>query len=502
MTPLTSDELDELIQLEAEEDYLCCEESLYRFFLSAWKVLEPATDLYSNWHLELMCEHLEEVTAGKIQRLVINVPPRSLKSTIVTICWPVWEWLRRASKRKMFASYSQTLSTEHSIARRRLIESDWFQARWGERFLLSDDQNTKHYFKNDSYGHMFATSTGGTATGMGGDDVVVDDPHNTKQAESEAERTTTLNDFDKGLMTRLNDPKKGAVVVVMQRLHESDVTGHLLAKKIPGLVHLCLPTIAEKNETITFPRSLRKVVRRTGDLLHPERLGEKEVTQAKLDLGSFGFAGQHQQTPAPEAGGLLKTANWRRYHPSDRPEQFDQVALSWDMRFKRTTSEQSKNKGDYVVGVCLGMIGSKIYLLDIVRGLWGFKDSLDQVVALSKRWPDAMSKYVENKANGPGIVDALEDEVPGLTLVEPKGDKRQRVLLTVPAHEAGNLWIPEAGHVFYDGETIDDFVRECAMFPSAQHDDRVDAYTQGIIELQGSGYNYLRIMAGMGRIGA
>lgn len=481
----------EFLRVEKET----CENSLYAFFLQAWRVLEPTTELSTNWHLEYISEWLEEVTDGKVRRIIINVPPRSLKSTLVTICWPVWEWLKKPSKRKMFASYSQTLSSEHSMARRRLIESDWFQKHWGDRFTLNNDQNQKNYFKNYKTGHMFATSTGGTATGMGGDDVVIDDPHNTKQGESEAQRESTLQDIDKGLTTRLNNPKKGAIVLVMQRLHEQDATGHILAKGIKGLVHVCLPTIAEQHEVITFPRSGRTVERLPGTLLHADRVGEPEVAQAKLDLASYGFAGQHQQRPAPAEGGLLKRGDWQRFDPS-YPPKFSKIIQSWDLRFKRTTTERMRKglRGDYVVGVVLGVSGSSIYLIDVVRGLWGFKDSRKAMVKLSAKWPQAWGKLVENKANGPALVDLLGSKVQGLKLIEPQGDKMQRVEAILPLHEAGNLFVPLEGSTPW----VDAFIDECAGFPTASHDDQVDAFTQGVIHLRDKGLQRLRAMAGMG----
>jgi predicted phage terminase large subunit-like protein len=477
------------------------EKNLYPFFVEAWPIIEPAFPLSTNWHLELIAEYLELVTLRQIRRLIINVPPRSLKSTMVTIVWPVWEWIESlsgrenpASRRKMFASYAQTLSSEHSMARRRLIESDFFQSNWGDRFKLLTDQNAKHYFKNTSTGHHYSTSTSGTATGMGGDDVVIDDPHNTKQAESEAERTSTLNDIDKGLSTRLNDPKTGAIVLVMQRLHQEDATGHMLTQNVEGLVHVCLPTIAEHCEKIVFPRSGRIVERNPGDLLHPDRIGPAEVEAAKKVLGSYGFAGQHQQRPSPAEGGLLKRALWQRFNPKN-PPKFEKIIQSWDLRFKRTTSEQDRKgpRGDYVVGVVLGKVGTSIYLLDVVRGLWGFGDSKAQMLALTQKWPTAWAKLVENKANGPALVDDLSGKVVGLRLVEPSGDKVQRVEAIVPLHEAANLYVPE------DGSTpwVDAFIDECASFPNATHDDQVDAYTQGVIHLRDKGIERLKALAGM-----
>ncbi len=479
-------------QLKRHKERL--EKNLYPFFVEAWPILEPTFELRTNWHLELIAEYLELVTIRQIRRLIVNVPPRSLKSTMVTIVWPVWEWITNPSKRKMFASYAQTLSTEHSMARRRLIESDWFQSHWGERFELLTDQNAKHYFKNNHTGHHYSTSTSGTATGMGGDDVVIDDPHNTKQAESEAERSSTLNDIDKGLSTRLNDPKTGAIVLVMQRLHQEDATGHMLEQAVEGLTHVCLPTVAEHYEKIVFPRSGRVVERQPGDLLHPDRIGPAEVEDAKKVLGSYGFAGQHQQRPSPAEGGLLKRANWKRFDP-ECPPKFDKIIISGDLRFKRTTSEQDRKgpRGDYVVWIVLGKIGAKVYALDMERGLWGFGDSKAALLRLAKRWPSAYAKLVENAANGPALVDDLGGDVGGLMLVRPVGDKMQRVEAVLPGHEAGDYYAPEQGSVSW----VDSFIDECASFPNASHDDQVDAWTQGCIYLRNVGFEKLRALAGM-----
>ena len=293
-----------LEQVESE----LAERSFAHFYPRAWKIVEPGRSFLRNWHIDCIAEHLTAVTDGQIRRLVINVPPRTGKSQEVTVCWPCWSWLKRPAMRWMFVSYSADLSALHSVYRRTLLQSDWYRRHWGTRFGLNKWQEAE--LRNDKQGAMFATSIGGSATGRGGDVIVIDDPHNPRQAESEAERATAIRFCQQTLATRLDDPKTGAVVVVMQRLHEKDWSGHVLAEG--GYTHLCLPAEAESRTTISFPASGRTIEREEGDLLWPERYGETELASLKKAMGSYAYAGQFQQWPAP-AGGEVFQRSWFRY---------------------------------------------------------------------------------------------------------------------------------------------------------------------------------------------
>lgn len=289
---------DFLRAIEAEH----CRRSLSAFVRAAWPVLEPGTPYLHNWHVDLISEHLEAVTAGQTTRLLINMPPRYGKSIVVSVLWPVWEWITNPETRWMFASYSEKLSTKHSLDRRGVIQSDWYQERWGEKFRLSSDQNVKTEFQNDRRGVMVSTSVGGSATGKGGTRIVVDDPHNPQQAESDVQRQAGLDFFNKTLGSRLDDKKRGAIVVVMQRLHEEDVSARALEL---GYTHVKIPGVAPERTVVTFP-SGREVIREEGDLLWPEREGPAEIATMRATLGSYGFAGQYDQEPAPPGGGLFR----------------------------------------------------------------------------------------------------------------------------------------------------------------------------------------------------
>src|SRR5579864_4396504 len=248
--------------------------SFQEFVRQAWRIIEPLTPFVPGWHIDAIVDHLEAVTNGQIRNLLINVPPRHMKSLLVSVLWPAWEWIQRPERRWLYSSYAASLSIRDSVKCRMLIESPWYRSFWGDRYTLAFDQNTKTRFDNSRSGYRIATSVGGTATGEGGDRIVCDDPHNVQDAESDSVRKGTLDWWDVVMSTRVNDPRTAAKVVVMQRCHQEDLSGHLLAQG--GFEHLCLPAEYEGPPHITLigfadPR------KEPGELLWPERFGPKEI---------------------------------------------------------------------------------------------------------------------------------------------------------------------------------------------------------------------------------
>lgn len=227
-----------------EELKKSAEGSLHRFVQQAWHVLEPATPYVDGWHIKVMCEHLEAVTDGRIRDLLINVPPRHMKSLTVSVFWPCWVWTRKPATRWLYCSYAQRLATRDSLKCRRLIMSPWYQRNWEGVFKLTGDQNEKTRFENDRTGQRLATSVDGTNTGEGADIIVCDDPHNVRERESEVQRENVSTWWDEVMSTRLNNPNTGARVIVMQRIHEGDLSGHVIQKG--GWDHLCLPARYEE----------------------------------------------------------------------------------------------------------------------------------------------------------------------------------------------------------------------------------------------------------------
>ena len=376
--------------------------SLKEFVKSGWTVVEPATPFVEGFHIDAIVEHLEGITRGEIRNLVINVPPRHMKSLLVSVFWPAWEWIRWPQRRWLFSSYAAQLSTRDSLKCRRLIESLWYRNNWGDKFTLTSDQNTKGRFDNDKTGYRLATSVGGAATGEGGDRIICDDPHNVQEAESNAIRESTVDWWDTVMSTRLNDPKTAAKVIVMQRCHQLDFSGHVLEQG--GWKHLCLPAEYEgpRRETVLGWKDPRTEV---GELLWPEQFGPKELEELKRSMGSYAAAGQLQQRPSPAEGGILKRAWWKYYRVA--PQRFDEMIQSWDCAFKDTASS------DYVVGQVWGRIGADKYLLDQVRGRMDCPTTIRAVKRLSEKWPKAVAKLVEDKANGPAVIAMLRHEVEG-----------------------------------------------------------------------------------------
>src|SRR5580698_1947928 len=286
--------------------------SLMEFVRQCWHVLEPSTVFVPGYHIEAIVLHLEAVSNGQIRNLILNVPPRHMKSLLVSVFWPAWEWIRWPERRWLYSSYGSHLSIRDSVKCRRLIESPWYQARWGHVFSLTGDQNAKMRFDNNRSGYRLSTSVGGSVTGEGGDRIVCDDPHKVDEVHSDAVRKSAIDWWDVATSTRVNDPKTSAKVVVMQRCHQRDLSGHLLEQG--GWEHLRLPAEHEKPGCWTSIgwSDLRA---EQGELLWPEGFGPEEIETRKRSLGSYAAAGQLQQRPSPAGGGIFKRLWFRFFQP-------------------------------------------------------------------------------------------------------------------------------------------------------------------------------------------
>jgi len=425
-----------------------------------------------------VCEHLEAVTAGEIPNLLINIPPRYTKSLVVTVGWPTWEWLLKPSTQYIFNSYAASLSLTHSRYRRLLIESDWYQHNWGDRYKLSVDQNTKSEFENSSRGAMLAISTGG-GLGRGGDRIVMDDPHNPRVVESDTERQAVIDHYDLTLCGRLNSAT-GSKVLVMQRLHEKDLTGHILAKE--GLVkdggqweHIKLEALATKPTIVIFPRSHREIKREINDALCPARHTTEQFKKLQVNNPRL-FAPQYQQTPTPAGGGVVEEGWWRHYQGPKEASWFDRIVLSWDMAFKDTKTSS------YVVGQVWGQKGADKYLLHQVRRHMSFTETLKAFSAQcnDEKWQAFLwAKIVEDKANGTAVLDTLKKKIPGLIAFDPSGmgSKEARAHAVAPEIEAGNVYLPDPDEVPW----VKLYKQEWSYVPKGEFWDQVDATTQALL---------------------
>lgn len=447
--------------------------SLRVFTQQAWHVVEPATPFQDNWHIGAICEHLEAATRGEIRNLVINIPPRCGKSTIVSVMWPTWVWTFRPEFRWMFASYGLSLANRDSVKCRRLIESPWYQRHFSDMFTLAGDQNAKSRFENDKTGYRLATSVDSGVTGEGGNAVVADDPHNVRQVESTAEREAVLEWWDAAISSRLNDPKRDVKVIVMQRVHASDLTGHVLDQG--GYTHLYLPMEYEPARQCVTVLGWHDPRTRDGDLLWPERIGTQEVTALKISLGSYNYAGQYQQRPAPREGGVFKR-DWfsRRYRPAALP-RMTQIVQAVDSAFKTGVGS------DYSVIATWGTDGRDYYLLDLWRAKVDFPDLVRAIPDQAAHWnPQAI--LIEDAASGQSAIQQLRrDTNLPIIAVPAKGSKESRADSVSPLFEAGKVVLPEG--VPWLGE----FIEEHVNFPRAPHDDIVDTTSMSLTRLKGSG---------------
>lgn len=449
---------------------------LHGFLRLAWPRLRPGIPLVDGPHVREVCNHLEAVSLGLLRNLVINVPPGTGKSITAGVCWPAFTWgpLGMAEKKWIFAGYSPSLSTRDARESRELIESEWFQERWPITLLDHADNS----YRNTARGFRFSTSIRGELTGRHADVQVVDDPIKPIATQGAAAITRTELEFVKqwwgGTMsTRMANPKTTARVIIMQRLHEDDLAGHVLESS--EYVHLCLPM--RYDPEIVCRTQFGGDWRTTeGELLCPERFGEPEVASLERELGVFAPA-QLGQRPT-RAGGQIFRAEWFRYYSaSDLPpgvnpltgEGFDELLSSWDFTFKDTLGS------DFVCGQVWGRLGARMYLLERVYERLNFPNSLTAIQAQCKRWPRLGAKLVEDKANGPAIIATLERKIPGLIAREPLGSKITRANAVSWMHRAGNVYYPIA---FKDDRAPTSHVRSMTGFPLAKHDDSVDAETQ------------------------
>ena len=457
--------------------------ALYDFVKGGWPVLEPVAEFQENWHLELICEYLtlvkennfREKLGRQYEGIIFNVPPRTMKSLLITVFFPVWVWITHPERRFMFVSYSEKLSTQHSIYRRAVMESDWFRKHWPKAFTLSKDQNVKHHYENSHRGAMFSTGMQSTATGMGGDVLIFDDPLNPEQALSQLEREAVNLRFDSTFRSRINDPNTGVKIIVMQRLHELDLTGHILSKESERWKHVSLPAIAEEADDVEAPDGTVRKHRAAGDVLWPERLSEEFLRAQKVGMGSWAFAGQYQQNPAPLEGGIIRRSWIQLYR--ELPPKFDFMVQSWDCTF--TGSDRS----DYVAGQVWGRVGSSYYMLPYrTYERLDFAPTKAAIKSCHGMFSRANAILIEDKANGPAIISELQKEIAGVVPVSPDGGKMSRAQAMAPLWEAGSVYLPDPQVL--NAPWLQEYIHNVCTFPKAAHDDDMDATSQALIYMR------------------
>lgn len=455
-------ELTEADFIEAEREY--CKRSLANFVKRAWNVLEPSTDLKWGWCLDAICEHLEAVTNGQITRLLMNVPPGSMKSLLTGVFWPAWEWGPRGSPhlRIVGTAHEEQLAIRDNRKCRNTIKSDWYQTLWD--LPLSADLDGKREFGNMHHGVRQARSFT-SMTGVRGDRVILDDPLSADSANSPAKLESAKITFTETLPSRINN-ENSAIVVIMQRLHEKDTSGVIKDLSLP-YEHLCIPMRFEVARRCRTGIGWEDPRQTEGELMFPDRFPEKQVAELEKTLGSYGTAGQLQQRPSPRGGGMIRTS-WFGYWSGAIPP------LEWRILCADTAQKEGE-KNDFSVLQCWGRsLTGQAVLLDQIRGKWEAPDLLQHARAfwykhlMAQNLPRLRALYVEDKSSGIGLVQTLRREgVPILPVPRTK-DKIQRANDASPFIESGNVLLPR------DAPWLSDFLSECEPFPGGAHDDQLD----------------------------
>jgi predicted phage terminase large subunit-like protein len=426
--------------------------------------LNPQAKFLWNWHIEVMAAKLAACLAGKVSRLIINIPPRHLKSLCSSIALPAW-WLGHDPTTQILcASYGQELSDKLSRDCRTIMGSTWYQRLFPTR--LSPHKQSLQEFVTTQQGFRFATSVGGVLTGRGGDVIIIDDPLKPDEALSDTQRKAVNEWYDHTLVSRLNNKQTGCIILIMQRLHEDDLVGHVLEQEPWDVV--AFPAIAELDEThlIETPLGQVRYTRRREQVLHSERESPETLARIRTSLGEYNFAGQYQQAPAPLGGGLVKEAWFKRYEPHELPPIFDQVVQSWD------TANKPTELSDYSVCTSWGVKDKHFYLLNVMRKRLDYP-SLKRAVRAQWQAFDATVILIEDKASGTQLIQELVEEgLHAITRYVPDCDKTMRLHAQTGSIENGFVHLPRETH------WLPEYVHELTTFPGAKYDDQVDSTSQ------------------------
>lgn len=434
------------------------------FVQKSFNTLSPGQMFIPNWHIDAITYQLERVRRGEVRRLIINMPPRSLKSIMASVAFPAFVLGQTPWRRLICVSYSGELAKKHSNDFRALIESGWYQELFpGTR--VGPYKNSETEIEFTERGYRLATSVGGTLTGRGGEIIIIDDPLKPDDARSEVKRTAANHWFMNTLLSRLDDKRTGAIIIVMQRVHMDDLTGFVLEQSSDWEV-LNLPAIADHEQTVRVsPREC--FVREPGTALFPEREPIDVLEEMKRQIGSDAFSAQYQQMPVPPGGAMIKRSWIRRYNelPPEAAHLF--TLQSWDTA--------SKGGPDNDWSVCTTWIVTKQhqwFLADVFRRRLDYPSLKAAVVSIAKQWK-ASRVLIEDAAAGTALVQELRPRIPAIA-IKPEGDKVSRMAVVSTRFETGQVFFPERAPWLADLES------ELFAFPGARHDDQCDSISQAL----------------------
>jgi predicted phage terminase large subunit-like protein len=460
--------------LRPEEFAVVLKHDLTSFIERSFYELHPATPLDLAPHIEVIATKLEAVRRGQIKRLIINLPPRHLKSHCVSVAFVAWLLGHHPTSQVICASYGQDLADDLAAACRRVMRSGFYRTLFGN--VLGGRQAVND-FETQRGGRRLATSVGGVLTGRGADIIILDDPQKADDALSESSRKATHIWFDNTLLSRLNNKTTGSIVIVMQRLHQDDLVGHVLEQEDWDV--LCLPAIAEVDEChlIDGPLGRRFFRRKAGDILHPARESAVSLANTRGAIAEFSFAAQYQQNPIPLGGAIVKTDWLRYYEPGEQPADFWEIIQSWD------TANKSGELNDYSVCTTWGSVDEVYYLLDVCRKRLNFPELKREVARLADLYcPHTI--VIEDKASGTQLLQDLSNEghLNATPYSPPAGaDKIMRLHAQTALFENGKVLLPK------EAPWLHEYVAEITGFPGSRYADQVDSTTQALDHLRQNG---------------
>ena len=476
------------------------------FFKEFWHVFEGSKKYIHSQHIRVIAEHLEAAHRREIKTLIINVPPRSGKTSLISIAFPAWVWLHNPEEKFLYASYAASLSTEHSRKFRLLVESNWYKslASFGLR------RSTEKEIENDKCGIRVATSVGGVATGRGCSILVADDPQSVQEIYSKVKREKVYRWWSQVIPSRLNDPKRDVKILVQQRCHEDDLTGYILKNNRQDVTHLIFPNEYEgPQRLITKLQAQRNGLidqrANVGDLLCEARLGKEETERLKREIGEYGYAGQYQQRPAPLGGGIIKR-EWFGYWTSSFEPIYSKIIQSFDTAFK------DGEENDFSVCSTWGIFSSKelgpsektpyncIMLLSLWQGKVLYPELRKRATRLAKNYLETGNKEIgpsprhtpniilmEDKASGQSLAQDLRNAGIQIWGVNPTsfGDKLTRVHLISSLVENGLVFLKAPKKkISLEGQL---FLDETLAFPNGANDDIIDTFSQVMIHCKTTG---------------
>lgn len=414
-----------------------------------------------NWHLDALAHHLTKVFEGGCKRLVITLPPRSLKSLFASIAFPAWVLGHDPHRRITCASYGRNLTTAHANSFRGIVRTPWYRSIFSLT-RIDPRKDTEEEVRTTRGGYRLTATVGGALTGRGGSIVIIDDAMKADDARSDSLRKNVNTWFDETLLSRLDDKRSDAIILVMQRLHVDDLVGHVL--RAGGWTHLDLSAVAA--EDVLVPIGAGRYHRRSaGDLLHPEREPQSVLDELRAAMGSAAFSAQYLQQPVPAGGNMVQWEWFGRWSQLPEKRYPAKLVQSWD------TASKATELNDYSVGITALVVKDAIYILDVVRTRLEYPALKKRIVAEKEKWKADMV-LIEDKGSGQSLIQDLRADHIYAKPIQPEGDKAVRMSACTARIESGAVLIPVSA------PWIDEFRTELLAFPNGLHDDQADALSQ------------------------